>query len=116
MQIRLTACRQQLRPSRAAFSIEAVAATAQSYGKTEKVSHCSCKHLQMDSSRSKSPSIEVIQCVMQGEPNSFDFRIFIQEKGAAFPTEAYRTQYSLRGCSCVPDAADDDQPLVDKCT
>ena len=39
MQIRLTACRQQLRPSRAAFSVKAVAATAQSYGKTEKASH-----------------------------------------------------------------------------
>ncbi|CAK0787772.1 V-ATPase V0 sector subunit c'' [Coccomyxa viridis] len=56
-QVRLTACRQQLRPSRAAFSVKAVAATAQSYGKTEK-----------------------------GEPNSFDFRIFIQEKGQDIST------------------------------
>ena len=37
-----------------------------------------------NSSWSKSPSCNVIQYVMQGEPNSFDFRIFIQEKGAAF--------------------------------
>ena len=70
MQVRLAACRQQLRPSRSAFSVKAVAATAQTYGKTEKVCHYSSEHLQNETSSSPSQKVKSSNMSCRGSPTA----------------------------------------------
>ena len=73
---------------RAGLSVRAVAATAESYSKAEKVILTQASHVDQEGAASccwKCPSSQHAPlssfCAGQGEANTLDWRLFLQEKG-----------------------------------